>query len=271
MTTEWRALPVSGRLFESARWLADEACFQWVDILEANLYRWWPETDALASHHFDFDFLPLATPSAGDQLIADRDTVYRYVWGGDPRPLVTLPVGEAGRLNDGIVHPDGSLWIGSMGFDQETHPGYGKLWRITPAAEVTQMADGIGISNGIVWIDESKGYYVDSAAGTIDYITFERGTLARQTKIVVAPPGEPDGVCVHKNQLWSAIWGAGELQMVDLDSRRITAHIPVPSARPSSVAFSDLCVLVTAAGSGDGSRLSRSGSVLVSDAAGLAR
>ena len=44
MTSQWRVLPVAGQLFESARWLEREQCFQWVDILTARIFRWVPGT-----------------------------------------------------------------------------------------------------------------------------------------------------------------------------------------------------------------------------------
>lgn len=256
MRDTWQELPVSGRLFESVRWLPIEECFQWVDILESKVYRWWEVGDRLEVHQIDAEFTPLLTPAreAGVQLLAGRDGVYRYAWGGIPEPWVVLPVGRFGRINDGIVGPDGDLWVGSMSLTPSEHPKYGKLWRVHLDGTYEEVLSSVGISNGIVWGEGGVGYYVDSAAGTVDEIRVAGSGLERRTICTINPPGEPDGLYLQGDRLWMAVWGAGQLVWLDRSTGDMGA-VPIPAVRPSSVAFSPRRALVTTGGSGDGALL----------------
>jgi sugar lactone lactonase YvrE len=264
MMRPWRALPVAGRLFESARWLEPEQCFQWVDILSARIFRWSPTTTAPRSVDLGFDFLPLATPSQaeGVQIIASRDTVYRYRWGDEPEPLAVLPVGAEARLNDGIVDQHGRIWIGSMGLTPSAGQPLGKLWCIDPSGSVAEMLGGLGISNGITWADGHNGFHVDSLARAVYSVADDGAPLSREPVLRFRRPVEPDGIVLADGVLWIALWDGGALGRFEPSTGGYSA-VAVPATRPSSVAMSSELVLVTTAGHGTGSDLDSSGRVIV--------
>jgi len=264
MTSQWRALPVTGRLFESARWLEQEQCFQWVDILSARIFRWVPATNALDSLALGFDFLSLATPSqtSGVQVLASRDTVYTYRWGYEPEPFAVLPVGPRARLNDGIVDLHGRIWIGSMGLVPNREEPLGKLWRIDASGAVVEMASGLGISNGIIWANGAGGFHVDSLAGAVYSLTDEGASLSRQLVLSFPDWVDPDGIVLADGIVWIALWEGGALGRFDPSTKQYS-EVPVSASRPSSVAMSPERVLVTTAGRGTGSDLDSSGQVIV--------
>jgi sugar lactone lactonase YvrE len=264
MNSQWRTLPVTGRLFESARWLDQEQCFQWVDILSARIFRWVPATNALDSLALGFDFLSLATPSRvpGVQILASRDTVYTYRWGHEPEPFAVLPVGPGARLNDGIVDVHGRVWVGSMGLIPNRAEPLGKLWRIDAGGSVVEMASGLGISNGITWANETDGFHVDSLAGAL-YAVADRGeSLTRELVLSFPDSVDPDGILLADSIVWIAVWEGGALGRFD-PAARDYSEVPVPASRPSSLAISSERVLVTTAGQGAGSDLDSSAQVLV--------
>jgi sugar lactone lactonase YvrE len=266
---QWRALPVAGRLFESARWLEHEQCFQWVDILTARIFRWAPDTDALDCIDLGFDFLTLATPQTpGVQLLASRDTLYTYRWGDAPEPFVVLPVGAGARLNDGIVDDFGRTWIGSMGLVPNRDVPLGKLWRIDASGSATEVLSGLGISNGIAWADRTTGFHVDSLVGALYALTDEGGSLSRSMALKFSSPVEPDGILLADGVVWIALWGGGALGRLDPSTGHYS-EAALPASRPSSLAMSPELVLVTAAGQGNGSELDLSGQVLVAPVGSL--
>ena len=247
MIGQWRTLPVTGRLFESARWLDQEQCFQWVDILSARIFRWDPATDALASFAFGFDFLSLATPwqTPGVQILASRDTLYTYRWGHEPEPFAVLPVGPEARLNDGIVDGHGRVWVGSMGLIPNRAEPVGKLWRMTQAGLWSRWPSGLGISNGITWANGTDGFHVDSLAGAL-YAVADRGDSLSRGGLVLSFPDsvDPDGILLADGIVWIAVWEGGALGRFDPAAGQYS-EVPVPATRPSSLAISSEQVLVT--------------------------
>jgi sugar lactone lactonase YvrE len=265
MMGQWAELPVTGQLFESARWLGYEECFQWVDILSSRIFRWTPGTAFPASLDLGFDFLTLATPSrtGSTQFLASRDTVYTYRWGDTPMPFAVLPVGPRARLNDGIVDDSGRLWIGSMGLLPNRMDPLGKLWRIDTDGSVTEMASGLGISNGIAWSNRASGFHVDSLSGAVYALADDGTSLGRELILSFPDSVDPDGILLAADgTIWIALWEGGALGRFD-PSTRAYSEVPVPARRPSSVAMSSESVLVTTAGQGAGSNLDSAGRVIV--------
>jgi sugar lactone lactonase YvrE len=271
MMSGWQALPVAGRLLESARWLEPQRCFQWVDILTAGIFRWVPGSELVHSIGLGFEFLSLATPSLTDdvQILASRETLYRYRWDRDPEPFAELPVGPDARLNDGIVDVDGRIWVGSMGIHPDLNDPRGKLWRVDPDGGVTEMLGGLGISNGIAWAGESSGFHVDSLRRALYALdTDGHGGLRHEILLEFPEPTEPDGIVLAEDVLWIALWEGGAVGRLDPASGDY-AEVTVPAVRPTSVAISDELMLVTTAGQGTGSDLDASGQVLIQPIASL--
>ncbi len=91
-----------------------------------------------------------AKPRAGGGLVVNlRDGVGLYGPGGSDFRWLHREVVPGRRANDAAVAADGSLWAGTMRYDEA--PGGGTLSRITADGEVLTVLDDVAVSNGTGW------------------------------------------------------------------------------------------------------------------------
>jgi sugar lactone lactonase YvrE len=113
------------------------------------------------------------------------------------------------RMNEGACDPQGRFYCGSMAYDQR--PGVAALWRLDPDRTVTRVADGLTVSNGLVWsLDGSLAYHVDTPTGRIDAWDFDpaSGTLHDRRPVAEVGGGNPDGLTIDaEGGLWVALYG----------------------------------------------------------------
>jgi len=138
--------------------------------------------------------------------------------------LVTLPLPEGVRCNEGSCDPQGRMWVGTLAWD--VSPGRGALWRVSGSGDVEMVLDGLTISNGLGWSPEGTvAYFVDSATGRIDRLDFdaERGRLHSRRPFAEIPEADgwhvaPDGLCVDaEGGVWVALVGTGTVRRYDAD------------------------------------------------------
>jgi sugar lactone lactonase YvrE len=181
----------------------------------------------------------------------------------------------ATRTNDGACDPWGSFWVGTLAHDER--PGAGSLYRLAPDRVVTQVLDGLGVSNGIDWSpDRAAMYYVDSATGRVDVLDADPAdghVSARRPLAEIELAGAvPDGLTVDaEGFLWVALWGGGRVQRYTPDGR-LDREVPLPTDQVTSVAFGgpslDALYVTTARAGLDAAALERqplAGSVFVHD------
>ena len=144
------------------------------------------------------------------------------------------------RTNDGAVDPWGLFWIGTLAHDER--PGTAGLYRVAADRAVTQVLDGVSVSNGIDWSpDRSSMYYVDSATGRVDVFDVNPadGEVAgRRAFVEIELTGAvPDGLTVDaEGFLWVALWDGGRVRRYAPDGR-LDREVLMPVDRPTSVAF----------------------------------
>jgi sugar lactone lactonase YvrE len=144
------------------------------------------------------------------------------------------------RTNDGACDPWGCFWVGTVANNER--PGAGALYRMAADHTVTQVLDGISISNGIDWSpDRSTMYYVDSGAAWVDVFDVDPddGHVAgRRPFVEIEVPGAvPDGLTVDaEGFVWVALWDGGRIRRYTPDGR-LDREVLLPVARASSVAF----------------------------------
>ena len=102
------------------------------------------------------------------------------------------------RMNDGGADPYGRFYCGTMHYDELT--GFGSLYRLDPDGSVTQVFDGVSISNGLEWTpDGALAYYNDTPTHRISVFdhSLEQGLTNRRTFVDLADEGGfPDGLTV---------------------------------------------------------------------------
>ncbi|MEU0087190.1 SMP-30/gluconolactonase/LRE family protein [Streptomyces sp. NPDC006274] len=260
-------------LGEGPTWDASAARLLWVDILSARVHTYDPATGRRTVMATE-QHVGAAKPRAGGGLVVNlRDGVGLYDAGGAFRWLHRAPV-EGRRGNEAAVAPDGSLWAGTMRYDEA--PGGGTLTRIAPDGTASPLLTDVAVSNGTGWSpDGSRMYYVDSPTRRIDVFDVRPGDpvpVNRRPLAVVEPgAGYPDGLTVDADGcLWVALWDGGAVRRYTPEGE-LDRVVALPVRRPTSCAFGGAALTdlyITSARKGLAAPHPLSGSVLVLPGAG---
>ncbi|MFE1859762.1 SMP-30/gluconolactonase/LRE family protein [Streptomyces anandii] len=240
MTTPYEvAVAARAELGEGPVWDPAAGRLIWIDILSSRVHTYDPasgrRTVRTTGQH-----VGAARPRAGGGLVLNlRDGVGLVDPGGAFRWLHRAPV-PGRRANDAAVAPDGSLWAGTMRYDEA--PGGGTLTRLTGDGTAEVVLDDVTVSNGTGWSPDGRlMYYVDSPTLRIDVFDVvgggERVSGRREFARVEEGAGFPDGLTVDADGcVWVALWDGGAVRRYTPDGRldRVVA-LPVP--RPTACAF----------------------------------
>lgn len=270
-------------LGEGPTWDAASARLIWVDILSARIHTYDP-ADGRRTVLATEQHVGAAKPRAGGGLVVNiRDGVALYGPedpegsgrqegpGGGFRWLLREPVAGR-RANDAAVAPDGSLWAGTMRYDEA--PGGGTLTRIAPDGTATRVLGGVSVSNGIGWSPDGRlMYYIDSPTRTVDVFDFDGQLAHNRRKFVSLDPeaGFPDGLNVDaEGGVWVALWDGAAVRRYAADGT-LDQIVELPVRRPTACAFggpglTDL--YITSARVGQAAPHPLAGSVLVVPGAG---
>ncbi|MHA5051316.1 SMP-30/gluconolactonase/LRE family protein [Streptomyces sp. SD15] len=275
MTAVDVAVRAEAALGEGPTWDPREQRLIWVDILGSRVHTYDPASGrrtVLATEQH----VGAAKPRAGGGLVVNlRDGVGLYGPSGSPdgfRWLHRDPV-PGRRGNDAAIAPDGTLWAGTMRYDEA--PGGGTLSRLAPDGTVHALLDDVTVSNGTGWSPDGRlMYYIDTPTRRIDVFDVGDDQLPvnrRQLAAVADGDGYPDGLTVDaEGGVWVAFWDGGAVRRYtpDGDLDRVLA---LPVRRPTACAFggADLTDLyITTARTGLEAPHPLSGSVLVVPGAG---
>ncbi|MHB9850905.1 SMP-30/gluconolactonase/LRE family protein [Streptomyces krungchingensis] len=267
------AVRADAALGEGPTWDAEAQRLVWVDILGSRVHTYAPasgrRTVMTTEQH-----VGAAKPRAGGGLVVNlRDGVGLY---GPPgsgeafRWLHREPV-PGRRANDAAVAPDGSLWFGTMRYDEA--PRGGTLSRITPDGAVRTVLDDVAVSNGTGWSPDGRlMYYIDSPTRRIDVFDVDADGLPYgRRQLAAVEDGFPDGLTVDaEGCVWVALWDGGAVHRYAPDGT-LDQVIALPVRRPTACAFggpglTDL--YITTARTGLDAPHPLSGSVLVVPGAG---
>ncbi|MDX3075727.1 SMP-30/gluconolactonase/LRE family protein [Streptomyces sp. NPDC088354] len=239
MTGVELALPARASLGEGPTWDPAAARLVWVDILASRVH-WYDPLGGRTSVMTTGQHVGAAKPRAGGGIVVNlRDGVAVYDADGAFRWLHREPV-PGRRANDAAVDASGTLWAGTMRYDEA--PGGGTLSRVAPDGTVEPVLDDVAVSNGTDWSpDGSLMYYVDSPTRRIDVFDVDPDTgLVRKRRpfaVVEEGAGFPDGLTVDADGcVWVALWDGAAV-------RRYTPRgaldrvVEVPVRRPTACAF----------------------------------
>ncbi|MFQ6146124.1 SMP-30/gluconolactonase/LRE family protein [Streptomyces seoulensis] len=240
-------------LGEGPTWDAAAGRLIWVDILACRVHTYDPVTGRRTVRTTG-QHVGAAKPRTGGGLVLNlRDGVALLGPDGAFGWLHRAPV-TGRRGNDAAVAPDGSLWAGTMRYDEAT--GGGTLTRLTGDGAAREVLSDVTVSNGTGWSPDGRlMYYVDTPTGRIDVFDHDGGRITGRRPLarVEEGAGFPDGLTVDaEGCVWVALWDgwavrrytpAGELDRI--------VRLPVP--RPTACAFggpalTDLYVTTARAG-----------------------
>jgi sugar lactone lactonase YvrE len=265
-----RSWPVGATLAECPIWIPEARLLAWVDILGPTYNLLDPITGinrAIPVHAKIGSAAPL---SAGEAILALEDGLWLFRQG---KPLDPLPSPDMSgvHFNDGKCDPAGRFWVGTRASNGS--PGDGALYRVDHQRQVTCMAIGFDVPNGMGWSPDGRYFYLidtvprllyrydfDLAGGTIS----NRVILHGFENII----GKPDGMTVGSDgTIWCAMWDGGGIALLAPDGTQV-AWFATPCQRPTSCAFGgdDLSTLfVTTAAHGldpTDARFGEAGSIL---------
>jgi sugar lactone lactonase YvrE len=233
---------------ESIIWYAAEGALYWVDIVGSRIHRLEPESGA----HQCWPTPELATSiglrAKGGFIVGLRHRVARWQPGG---PFETLAVPEPdrprNRLNEGVVAPDGSFWVGTMedniGPDLAPRPvaAAGALYRITADGTSTRLsADEFGITNTMIWMDDGRFVTADTLANVLyQYETGTDGGLHNRRPFHEGlRRGVPDGSARDRaGNIYNCRVGGGAAIAVLSPAGDLLRFLDLPCASPTSCAF----------------------------------
>jgi sugar lactone lactonase YvrE len=236
MTAYEVAVRAEATLGEGPTWDAAAGRLIWIDILGARVNTYDPVTGRRTTRVTD-QHVGAAKPRAGGGLVLNlRDGVGLVDPDGTFRWLHREVV-PGRRANDAAVAPDGSLWAGTMRYDEAA--GGGTLSRITGDGSVELVLDDVAVSNGTGWSPDGRlMYYIDSPTRQIDVFHHEDGRVTDRRRFAQIEDGAgfPDGLTVDADGcVWVALWdGAavrrytpdGELdRVIELPTPRVTACV----------------------------------------------
>jgi sugar lactone lactonase YvrE len=245
----------------------------WVDILRSRVHTYAPATGRRTVMATD-QHVGAAKPRVDGGIVVNlRDGVGLYDSDGAFRWLRRDPV-PGRRANDAAVAPDGSLWTGTMRYDEA--PGGGTLTRITPDGTATTVLADVAVSNGTGWSpDGRRMYYIDSPTRRIDVFDLRPDdplpVNRRPLAVVEDGAGYPDGLTVDAaGCVWVALWDGAAVRRYTPEGV-LDRVVELPVRRPTACAFggSGLTDLyVTSARKGQAAPHPLSGSLLVLPGAG---
>ncbi|MGV9252644.1 SMP-30/gluconolactonase/LRE family protein [Streptomyces sp. NPDC003697] len=231
------AVRAGAELGEGPTWDTAAQRLIWVDILGSRVHTFDPSsgrrTVRTTGQH-----VGAAAPRAGGGLVlnlrdgvglTDPDGVFRWLH-HDPVP--------GRRGNDAAVAPDGSLWAGTMRYDEA--PGGGTLSRLTGDGTAEVVLDDVAVSNGTGFGPDGRlMYYVDSPTRRIDVFDFdgERVTGRRELVSLEDGAGAPDGLTVDADGcVWVALWDGGAVRRYT-PAGTLDRVVELPIPRVTSCAF----------------------------------
>ncbi|MFD9330171.1 SMP-30/gluconolactonase/LRE family protein [Streptomyces sp. NPDC060065] len=256
-------------LGEGPTWDAAAQRLIWVDILGSRIHTYDPVTGRrtvlVTEQH-----VGAAKPRTDGGLVVNlRDGVGIYDFTGFRWLHRDVVPGRRG--NDAAVAPDGSLWTGTMRYDEA--PGGGTLSRIAPDGTAATVLDDVAVSNGTGWSPDGRlMYYIDSPTRSIDVFDVGADQLpVNRRQLASVDEGFPDGLTVDADGcVWVALWDGGAVRRYTPDGQ-LDRVIELPVLRPTACAFggADLTDLyITTARTGLEAPHPMSGSVLVVPGAG---
>lgn len=235
------ALAANADLAEGPVWDGDNGLLWWVDIFRGEVHRLDPSNGRDEVARLDGPVGSLALRDGGGLIVARRDGIYAYDFGGEATPLARPETDRThNRFNDGRTDRAGRFWVGSLHLD-ETQPT-GALYRLDPDGTCERQADGIYASNGTAFSPDGRvGYHADSRQRVVWRfdVDSDTGELSGRRVFIDLEPrtGAPDGAIVDDDGCYW-LTHAGGWRIVRYDPHgNVDCIVQLPVEIPTSAAF----------------------------------
>lgn len=235
---------------ESLVWDERRERLVWVDIIGRRIHR----LDPLSGAHESWQTPDLVTSvglrNDGGAIVGLRKEIALWDFDGPFRALATIEDDRPGtRLNEGVVAPDGSFWVGTManniGPDDAPVPiasDEGRLYRVGREGKATPLSeDRFGITNTMVWLPDGRFVTADTTKNALYSYDWDKkaGRLGRALPFFTGfERGLPDGSCLDaEGYIWNCrVVGGSCLARIAPDGR-LDRIAELPCSWPTSCAF----------------------------------
>jgi len=218
----------------------------WFDIVEKKLFTRQISEETTSCHVLPIAASAMAITRDGRQLLLAEDGFYfRDAASGHLTFHIAWEENNpVTRSNDARVHPSGSFWVSTMGWNGEQGAGGIFLYR---AGKVKKLIKDLSVPNAICFSpDGSMAYFTDSAIGHVMRVAVDPNSgqpvgsaeifIARD-KITSLKHSVPDGAVTDANgNLWIAIFGGSQIIGFSPSGERI-GHMSVPAINVTCPAF----------------------------------
>jgi L-arabinonolactonase len=231
---------VKSELGEGPLWHPNRESLFWLDIIKQTLYE-----KAFDSIEADFD-KSWQLPEISSALALDGESnnsilmVTNRCFGrldldtGEFCSLITLPIDEHMRANDGGVGPNGEFWFGTM--EKKPTGNNGDIYSLSPSGKLTHQLAKIGIPNTFCWSSTGKRLYLSDSLQQKMYsfdMSDNEELLNSEKEIftdLTQGDSTPDGGAMDINgDLWNAHWDGYKVQCYTANKKqRDTLNLPVP-------------------------------------------
>ncbi|KPI03172.1 SMP-30/Gluconolaconase/LRE-like region-containing protein [Actinobacteria bacterium OK074] len=268
------AVRAEATLGEGPTWDPATGRLIWIDILGSRIHTYDPATGHRTVRTTD-QHIGAVKPREGGGLVLNLRDGIALLDPDDTFHWLRRDLVPGRRANDAAVAPDGSLWAGTMRYDERA--GGGTLTRYAPDGTPTLLLDDVTVSNGTGWSPDGRlMYYIDTPTRRIDVFDYDPTgaqppTNRRTLATVEEGAGWPDGLTVDADGcVWVALWDGGGVRRYTPDGT-LDRVLSVPAPRTTACAFGgpDLTDLyITTARTGLAAPTPLSGSLLVIPGAG---
>lgn len=228
-------------LSEGPVWVEAEQALYWVDIKGRRVLRHLPRDRTTRIWQVPMRIMSLVPRRSGGfvrgsdhGLIAIDPDFTRF-------DVLCSPANDGAddRFNDGKTDRAGRYWSGTM--DDGEVAADGALYRLDAGGDCARVDGGYRVTNGPAFsVDGTVMYHTDSALRTIYRFTLAPDGAPTDKRVFATfdeADGYPDGMTVDADDhLWVAFWDGWCVRRLSPASA-ITATLPLPVARPTSVAF----------------------------------
>ena len=234
---------------ESIIWSPDERALWWIDIVGHRIHKLVPETG-------DHEIWPtpglvssIGMRKGGGFIVGLEHRVAFWSPGGEFETFVVPePDRPDNRLNEGVVAPDGSFWVGTMqnnvnpdGSPREMTGNTGAIYRITPDAGVTRLTPAeFGITNTMVWLDDGRFITADMLKNALYTLEVRPDGSLGPRQMFCEPPlrGLPDGSTRDaEGRLYNARVVDGRAIARFTSNGRLDRYFDLPCRAPTSCTF----------------------------------
>ncbi|HEY8986810.1 MAG TPA: SMP-30/gluconolactonase/LRE family protein [Streptomyces sp.] len=202
------AVRAEATLGEGPTWDADAGRLLWLDILGSRIHTYDPVSGRRSVRVTD-QHVGAVKPRAGGGLVLNLRDGVGLLDPDDSFRWLRREVVPGRRANDAAVAPDGTLWAGTMRYDEA--PGGGTLDRFGSTGLLETVLDDVAVSNGTGWSpDGTLMYYIDSPTRRVDVFDYDGEHVSGRREFVTIEDGAgfPDGLTVDADGcVWVALWG----------------------------------------------------------------